>query len=311
MSSIMEMIQQAVKTEVQKIHTMELGTVTSTFPHSEANDKDNYDCNVKLRDKDVELRKVPVATQHIGLSNPLHVGDLVLISFINGDFNSPVIIGRLYNDSDRPPLAKMEEIIYQPPYSKNDNLKRLNIVLPDGIVNLNFQDNQMSLIIGRTSININSKGEISMISKKDDAGNGFTMSIDNKSYFSQVMNKENSSSVQFSEEGSLVLGTQKGTGNLSVLILENNEFSMSCSNSNGNASIGTEGGNLTTAASKEIDLTSDANFTITSTKGGVTITCKTGDLTIEAANVNIKSTASTNFISDGIMNIKGSVVNIN
>lgn len=309
MSSIIEMIQKVVRTEIQKVHIMELGTITSTFPHSEENDKDNYDCNVKLRDKDIELRKVPVATQHIGLSNPLHVGDLVLISFINGDFNSPVIIGRLYNDSDRPPLSKMEEVVYQPPYSKNDNLRRLNIILPDGIVNLNFQDNQMSLVIGRTSININSKGEVSMISKKDNQGNGFTMSIDNKSYSANIKNQDNLSGLSFSEEGSLTIITQKGIGTMSWATLENGEFFLNSGNDKGSVSFSTEGGKLTVNASKDIELVSGINFTV-NPGGNMKIDCM-GDLSIDATNITIKSKTSTNFESGGMMNIKGSVVNIN
>ena len=107
---------------------------------------DNYECNVKLRDKGVELRKVPVATQHIGLTNMVHVGDLVLVSFINGNINSPVVVGRLYNDEDRPPINKQEEIIYKPPYSKDNQVRRLNIVLPDGTVNIILNDDKVTVI---------------------------------------------------------------------------------------------------------------------------------------------------------------------
>src|SRR6476469_2565259 len=114
MNTIIEVIRRVAEAEVKKMHFMELGVVTSVFPHSTQSDKDNYECNIRLKDKDVELRKVPVATQHVGLSNILHVNDLVLVSFINCDINSPVIVGRLYNDEDRPPLSKMEEIVYKP-----------------------------------------------------------------------------------------------------------------------------------------------------------------------------------------------------
>src|SRR5687768_2968613 len=98
MSGIIDAIKKVTENELKRILTTELGTVTSVYPHSSEGDKDNYECNVMLKDKDLELRRVPTATQHVGLSNPPHVGDLVLVTFINGDINYPVIIGRLYND---------------------------------------------------------------------------------------------------------------------------------------------------------------------------------------------------------------------
>jgi hypothetical protein len=161
-TNIIDIIKRVAESEVKKLHINELGIVTSVFPHSSESDKDNYECNIKLRDKDVELRKVPVATQHIGLANIVHTGDLVLVSFINGDINSPVIIGRLYNDEDRPPINKEEEIVYKPSYATNKDLRRFNILLPEGTVDITLHDDRIDLIIGKTSIHANDKGEINL-----------------------------------------------------------------------------------------------------------------------------------------------------
>lgn len=106
MSSIVEVIRKIVDAEMNKLHVAEFGVVTSIFPHSSESDKENYECNVKLKYRDLELRKVPVATQHIGLANIPNVGDLVLVTFANGDINAPVVIGRLYTDEDRPPVDR-------------------------------------------------------------------------------------------------------------------------------------------------------------------------------------------------------------
>ncbi|HEY7108495.1 MAG TPA: phage baseplate assembly protein V [Nitrososphaeraceae archaeon] len=166
--SIVDSIRKIAEAEIRKLHTTEIGKVTSVFPHSTEGDKDNYECNVKLRDKDVELRKVPVIISQIGLANIPHVGDLVLLTFVNGDINSPVILGRLYNDEDRPPLSKMEEIVYAPPYTKDEKLRRINIVLPESTLNLNFYDDRISLTVGKSSVNVNSEGEIIMKSMEGD-----------------------------------------------------------------------------------------------------------------------------------------------
>lgn len=165
-NSIVEMIRKIAEKEIQKLHILELGIITSVFPHSSDDDTNNFECNVKLKDKEIELRKVPVATAHIGLSNIVHTGDLVLVSYISGDFNSPVIIGRLYNDEDRPPLSKEEEIVYEPPYIQDNSLRRLNIVLPQGIVNIDLYDDRLNVIIGNTSFSAQSKGEIEIKSAR-------------------------------------------------------------------------------------------------------------------------------------------------
>lgn len=179
MSGIIDVMKKVAASEVKKVLITELGVVTSVFPHSSDSDKDNYEINVKLKDKDVELRKVPVLTQHIGLSNIPHVGDLVLLAFINGDINSPVILGRLYNDEDRPPVSKEEEIIYKPPYSKETSLKRFNIILPgsEDNVNIEIHDDSMKIKIGDSLITVKDSGMIEF--KTTPSGSNCIVVMDN------------------------------------------------------------------------------------------------------------------------------------
>lgn len=169
MSGIIDVIKKVAESEVKKVLTTDIGVVTSVFPHSDESDKDNYECNVKLKDREMEFRRVPVLTQHIGLSNTPHVGDLVLLIFINGDINSPVILGRLYNDEDRPPLTKEEEIIYKPPYSKNKDLKRLNIIFPgnEDNVNIEIHDDLMTTKVGKSVLTIKEEGVIELKTQPD------------------------------------------------------------------------------------------------------------------------------------------------
>jgi uncharacterized protein involved in type VI secretion and phage assembly len=164
-SGIVDSMRKIARAEVKKLHISELGVVTSVFPHSEDGDNDNYECSVKLRDRDIELRKVPVATSQVGLVSPPHVGDLVLLAFVNGDINSPIIVGRLYNDEDRPPTSKAEEFVYKPAYDKNAELRRLHIELPEGDVKVTVQDEQLILHVGETDITV-SKEEVKLETKK-------------------------------------------------------------------------------------------------------------------------------------------------
>ncbi len=117
MDSIVSVMKKVAEKETQKIYTTELGIVTAVFPHASDSDKDNYQCSVQLKNKkqpdgsDFELRKVPLLTPHIGLVNIPKVGELVALAFIGGDINAPIILGRLYNDEDRPPQNDTGQMI--------------------------------------------------------------------------------------------------------------------------------------------------------------------------------------------------------
>ena len=119
MESIVSIFQQIAAREAEKIYTTELGEVTAIFPHASDGDKNNYQCSVKVKNRkaadgsDFELRKVPVATGHIGLANIPNMGDLVLIQFIGGDLNAPVITGRLYNDADKTPVSDKQQVVLE------------------------------------------------------------------------------------------------------------------------------------------------------------------------------------------------------
>ena len=138
MEGMLEIMQKVAEREAQRIYTTELGIVMAVYPHESESDEGNYECTVRLKNRkqpdgsDFELRKVPVATGHIGLVNIPNVGDLVLLSFIGGDIQAPVIIGRLYNDEDRPPVNKAGEYILQHTLKKGGTLK----IDADGVITL-------------------------------------------------------------------------------------------------------------------------------------------------------------------------------
>ncbi|MEM2793992.1 MAG: phage baseplate assembly protein V, partial [Candidatus Methanomethylicia archaeon] len=162
--SIVEMIRRIAENEVRKIHTVELGIVTSVFPHSTPSDKDNYECNVRLKNMNIELQRVQIATQVIGLAEPPRVGDLVLVAFVNGDVNMPVVIGRLYNDEDRPPVSNLEEIVYIPPYTKKTDRRRIYIEFPEGMI-LRIKDDEVMVKAGETRVIIQHNGDVVIESK--------------------------------------------------------------------------------------------------------------------------------------------------
>ena len=162
--SIVETMRVIAQRELHKVHLPTLGVVTSIFPHSNASDKDNYECNVRLKNTELELRKVPIASQCIGLAGVPRVGDLVLIVFINGDINAPILVGRLYNDEDRPPLNSAEEIVYVPPYETNSKVRRIYLEFPGGMI-FRVTDDEVDIKAGDTKVIITRNGDVVIESK--------------------------------------------------------------------------------------------------------------------------------------------------
>jgi uncharacterized protein involved in type VI secretion and phage assembly len=119
--TLFESIRHIVRDELGQLRTAELATVQEQHPHSSSGDSDNYACTVALRDSGIVLSHVPVATGRIGAASIPAVGELVLVQFVNGDVNAPVIVGRLYNDDDRPPPNDDGQVVLHLPLGAGDD----------------------------------------------------------------------------------------------------------------------------------------------------------------------------------------------
>jgi uncharacterized protein involved in type VI secretion and phage assembly len=119
--TLFESIQQIVREELGRVRTAELATVQEQHPHESDGDTDNYSCTVVLRDSGIVLGHVPVATGRIGSASIPAVGELVLVQFVHGDVNAPVIVGRLYTDEDRPPPNGDGQAVLHLPLGASDD----------------------------------------------------------------------------------------------------------------------------------------------------------------------------------------------
>jgi phage baseplate assembly protein gpV len=131
-SRIVEIIRRVVLEELARNRGSLLGVVTTVYPHEAEDDENNYEANVRLKHEDLELRRVPIAVGHVGIAAPPRVGDLVLVQFLNGDSNQPLVTGRFYHAEDRPPLHKEDEILFEQRVS-DDTLNQLRFAADGSI----------------------------------------------------------------------------------------------------------------------------------------------------------------------------------
>jgi uncharacterized protein involved in type VI secretion and phage assembly len=119
--SLFDTIRRIVREEMGQVRTAELAVVQEQHPHADDGDMDNFACTVALRDSGIVLKQVPVATPRIGTASIPAVGELVLVQFVGGNINAPVITGRLYNDEDRPPANDDQQAVMHLPLGAGDS----------------------------------------------------------------------------------------------------------------------------------------------------------------------------------------------
>lgn len=130
--TLFETVRRIVADEIGRVRTSELAVVQESHPHADDGDTDNYACTVRLRDSGIVLRHVPVATQRIGDASIPGEGELVLVQFVGGDINAPIIVGRLYNDEDRPPPNEFgKSVVHLPLGASDDDAVHLELLSGD------------------------------------------------------------------------------------------------------------------------------------------------------------------------------------
>lgn len=164
---VIALIQAIIRDQLRSFKTAELGIVTQVYSHESTSDKNNYECDVRLRESGLELKRVPVSTERIGAVAIPNKDDLVLIQYLNGDIHSAVITGRLYNDKDRPPLAKPYESVYVSPDSAKSGIRRIYFEFPNGNKFL-LDDDKLVLEMGKSKLTVNHNGDIVLNSNDQD-----------------------------------------------------------------------------------------------------------------------------------------------
>lgn len=158
MTSLSQSLRGLVEVELESRRFPELGLVTEVLARSSESSDDNHQVSVRLRESGAELPHVPVAVGRLGLSALPSVGDLVLVLFVGGELNAPVVVGALYDERTQPPVAEPEQVVYEPGDSSGAE-RRLHVELPSGVA-LTANDDGVVVSAGGTEVQIDREGDI-------------------------------------------------------------------------------------------------------------------------------------------------------
>ena len=164
MNELFQIFRTMMRDELRALRIGDTAVVTATAPHAEG-DANNHACDVSLRHGGLTLTQVPIATPHIGMVSPPRVGDVVLLTYVDGDVNRPVITGRLYSDEATPPVHEDDELwISMPPAHKTRVAfkKDGSLLIAAGKTTITVAQDGAVALLGETDLQITVKGNVDL-----------------------------------------------------------------------------------------------------------------------------------------------------
>jgi uncharacterized protein involved in type VI secretion and phage assembly len=160
-----ESISRIARHEAERFALAAVGKVTATFPASAGSTPADHAVTVQLRDSGLILPRVPIAVGLMGFAALPALDDLVLLVFMHGDYNAPVVVGRLYNAGQDPPEHGTDNIVLRLPSPAGDKLN-LEVAGQTPTINLTMgrdvtiavDDQQIQLQAGQVALTVTSAG---------------------------------------------------------------------------------------------------------------------------------------------------------
>lgn len=166
MTAIVPSLRALIRAELAALRLTDLGVVTRVYTNDGGSGETATEVDVRLRGSTVELQRVPVAVGRLGLSCVPRVDDLVVLSFIGGDLNAPVVLGCMYDERVLAPDAKDDELVYVVPDDARDGARRVELQLPEGR-KVTVEDAKLTITMGETTITVEADGAVTIEAKGD------------------------------------------------------------------------------------------------------------------------------------------------
>ncbi len=286
-------------------YLLELGTVKKVKPHKSDNDGVNYNCEVELDNGN--LVNSQVASPRMGFACIPEAKDRVLVGFIDGKLTSPIILGTVYSDKVKPPQYHPGETVYVcPKYSqesssdpKPEEIRRFYMELPSKKMKFVLREEDIHYELEKYKFDLKSK-------------DGLKLEVNEKT--SLAISKDGDititvkdTKISINKEGEVAIDAKKDVG----------------IKTSANVNLESTGGNMKLAANK---ITLDAKQAI-EIKGANAKMEASANLELKGANAKVNADAQLELKggatakleasgmmdvkSSGILNVKGSLVNIN
>jgi len=119
-TNLYESVARIARHEVGRQIVSGVGEVMDAFPAPKGATPPDHAVSVKLRDTGLILPRAPVAVGVMGFAAIPAPGDLVLVVFLNGDVNAPVVVGRIYQPDIDPPEHEKGQIVLKLPPGESE-----------------------------------------------------------------------------------------------------------------------------------------------------------------------------------------------
>jgi uncharacterized protein involved in type VI secretion and phage assembly len=160
-SVVVSSLRALIQAELAALHLPELGVVTRVYTNDGGSGEVANEVDLRLRGSTLELQRVPVAVGRLGLSCAPRVGDLVVLAFIGGDLNAPIVIGSLYDERVLAPDAGPDESVYVVPDDARDGARRVELQLPNDH-KVTIEDAKVTIAMGSTTMTVEADGAITL-----------------------------------------------------------------------------------------------------------------------------------------------------
>lgn len=210
MTTFVGVMSEVARRELAAHRALSLGVVTEAFTNEGGSGEHHLDCNVRLHGSGLVLQHVPVAVARPGLSAVPRAGDLVVVGFLDGEINGPVLLGSLHADGIPSPEAAPDEVVYEVP-DAGGSARRVHLTLPNGNT-VTVTDEEVTIDFGGTTVKVENGGGITLEAAGDIsivAGGNLTLEANANVEISALANLEAKAAANATLEGSAA-ATLKG-----------------------------------------------------------------------------------------------------
>jgi phage baseplate assembly protein gpV len=163
-NALYDSIARIARNEVRGQATAGIAVVTEVHPGTPA--QKDHAATVTMRDTGIVLPRVPIAVGVLGWAAIPAVDDVVVVVFMDGDMNAPVIVGRLYDpDREVPKHAEGELVLALPPGQSSPDLAlridgnapSIHLELP-GKVTIDIKDGDVKIAVDEITLSLTASG---------------------------------------------------------------------------------------------------------------------------------------------------------